>query len=109
MMMLMMMMHVCGCPTAAAGLPSALSTMAEDAVTAAADSPFLESSLPCASAVLVLMAIPAGSSLWGRTRGAVAGNLVTGLSDEGSVALADPAKYALRSAIQVRTHTYTHT
>ena len=74
-----------------AGLASTLSTLAEDAVTAAADSPFLDAAVGAAGGVLVVLSLPPrvlDHSLAGGLR-----------------ALDDPEKYAVRAAVQVAAST----
>ena len=83
-----------------AGLPSTLSTLAEDAVRAAAESPFLEGRVEgrCTAALCVLL-LP--RSLMGveELNGLLAASGCTdgGLND-------NQREFALRSAVQVRDH-----
>jgi hypothetical protein len=69
------------------GLQSTLSTLAEDAVTAASDSPFLDVAMGRATAVLCVLCLPA--RLLGRPYNMKA------------AASSDPERYAIRSAVQV--------
>eukprot|EP00775_Hariotina_reticulata_P011696 gene11695-11840_t len=76
------------CSLSAAGLASGLSMLAEDAVGAACESPFLQHVMPHACGVLCVLSLPA-----------------TVLSHNAEVptqgALNDPEKHAIRAAVQV--------
>ncbi|GBF92940.1 hypothetical protein Rsub_05776 [Raphidocelis subcapitata] len=70
-----------------AGLPSTLSTLAEDAVTAAADSPFLDAAMGAAGGVMVVLSLPP--------------RVLHHRLDGEALARDDPEKYAIRAAVQV--------
>ncbi|KXZ44556.1 hypothetical protein GPECTOR_65g174 [Gonium pectorale] len=86
-----------------AGLASALSTLAEDAVKAAAESPFLDNKMESATGVLCVLRVPPSvmgvSSAGGPPRSAAA---AAASSNAGGPLTADSHKeHALRSAVQV--------
>ncbi|KAG2454551.1 hypothetical protein HYH02_000396 [Chlamydomonas schloesseri] len=86
-----------------AGLASALSTLAEDAVKAAAESPFLDNKLESATGVLCVLRVPP-SALGVGVRPATATAAASGPanSSTNTPLVADNHKeYALRSAVQV--------
>jgi hypothetical protein len=71
------------------GLQSTLSTLAEDAVTAASESPFVEGAISRATAVLCVLCLPP--------------RLLE--HSLGSASAGDTERYAVRSAVQVRATT----
>jgi hypothetical protein len=89
-----------------AGLTSLLSTLAEDATRAAAESPFLEDRLPYATAVLCVMIVPRHAVDTAGAAGATilppgAAGTDTCLVGTGPL-LDNSSEHALRAAVQVR-------
>lgn len=77
-----------------AGLSSTLTTLAEDAVDAALESPFLEDCADCATAVLCVLSVPAYVQYQPSTDD-------SSPNSAGSHSLKEVDKHALRSALQV--------
>ncbi|GLC61462.1 hypothetical protein PLESTB_001758900 [Pleodorina starrii] len=88
-----------------AGLASALSTLAEDAVKAASESPFLDNKLESATGVLCVLRVPPSALGVGCQGGGGTGGSARPRGanvDQGGPLVADNHKeYALRSAVQV--------